>query len=961
MNDAISAPSDPRLNDLNATLNLLLSKVVEPAWAGRLVSDAPLDATLTEPLLLAFEHGTDGAPVKLCGPGGIGLELAGEAAGTASLAVIGAGGALPAHLAALRDAGVVQAVDDGACCCLVLDLGGRAGARLGGSGAVSPLLNASFGLSADGRVRMVRVLRLPPAQTSRQSLSRMFTSLRWPLQAPRTLSGWPRDEAWWIETSGDVKVNLGLTGGYSWSKVADLKIEALEIAASARLAAAVKVTFGFTLSGSFQLALTAGHAAGWMRVRVQRGSSRGAAFSLGLDVAAETSASGIPEDPCAVLKAGLGIDLSEFKHWIDWVAARPTLEALNQTATDAVTDAARKLVAEATDDLAARLAANDGYQKLQAAVREFKARLDDLPEEAAALVARYTGDLPSLAGRTRAVLGKLDPAAIQRTLDDADLGVLWVLFGEDLYARLADRTKADELIATLRKVLAVAESGVPEAVQQWVEEILDRTDVTRALELIDLLTSPDELKALAQTKLASLVEILVDKTWSTVSDAKALRAIYQEVSQAAARINLALVRLGELLAQARHAQASFALAASISRCTAAHAIIDVEIDLRAARADRLAEQVFTGDFSGVLDAADRRDAAVQLNACALTETREHALSVSVAALGWKRGSESKLVCALTRELVATGGGVVALCTGETTRLRTLTEETRSGTEVLQTSLLLRRLGRGDLAGPAALTGMSVDLDVTQSRKPATAGDVARVLGFAAYLGILPDAAAYARVLAEDFGDPLGEIAAVYRVSYDPDALRDAIRTVDPGEIARITIASIRAYVRARWGGAFNFDPEAAETYATYNYFPGEPFLPLDDRQQDALEDHLERRFKRVMRGPAGRRPGGPVAVGMRNVKLEWYRAELEFLRLLGSLRTELLREPSDFAALGRLSARILSIRAPWLDLYGSNVAFLILDQIIRAGRPEARQGRAALELRLTHGQSGLVSNRLLMC
>ncbi len=961
MNDAISALNDPRLNDLSAGLHLLLAKVVEPGWAARLTSNEPLDASVGGPLVVSFERGSDGGPVTLNGPDGLGLILAGDAAVSASLAVVGPGGELPAHLAGLRDAGVVQAVDDGTGCCLVLDLGGRTGARLSGSGKVSPLLNASFGLSADGRARMVRILRLPPGEPSRQSLSRMFTSLRWPLQVPRASLAWPADESWWIETSGDLKVTLGLTGGYSWTGVADLQLGALAMVSSSRLAAAVQVAFDFTLSGSFQLALTRGRESGWMRVRVRRGSSRGTAFSLGLDIAAETTTAGVPEDPCAVVKAALGIDLSDFKRWLDLVAAHPTLEDVAQAATGVLTEAASRIIAEATSDLAGQLAAQEGYRKFQAAIADLKRRLEGLPDEAAALVARHAGDLPVLAARLRAVLDKLDPAAVRRALDDADLGILWALFGDDLHERLAERTKVDELIATLRRLVVVVEADLPSAVQDWVEEILERTDVARALELLDLLGSPEELTALAQTKLASLMEILVGRTWRAVSDARALRTIHHDVSRAAATLNLALVRLGELLEQARHAQASFALAASIRRCESNRAILDVDLDLREPGAAHLAEQVFSGDFTGVLQAADRRDPAVRLQACALTETREHALSVNVAALGWKRGSESRLVRAITREFVASDNGVVALCTGETSRIRTQTEETRSGTEVLHTSLLLQRLGRGQLGAPAALAQMDVRMEVTRSRKPASAHDVARVLGFAVDLGIIDDGAAYARVLAEDFGDPVGEIVACYRVSYDPEALREAICTVEPAEIARITIASIRAYVRARWGGAFNFDAEAAETYAHYDYFTGPPFLPVADREFEALENHLERKFRRVHRGPGGRRPGEPIAVGMRNVRLEWYRAELEFLRLLGTLRLELLKDPGDFDALGRLSARILSIRAPWLDLYGSHVAFLILDQIIRAGRPEARRGRAALELRLTHGQSGLVSNRLLIC
>jgi hypothetical protein len=117
----------------------------------------------------------------------------------------------------------------------------------------------------------------------------------------------------------------------------------------------------------------------------------------------------------------------------------------------------------------------------------------------------------------------------------------------------------------------------------------------------------------------------------------------------------------------------------------------------------------------------------------------------------------------------------------------------------------------------------------------------------------------------------------------------------------------------------------------------------------------------VRHGRGGERP---TSVGFRNTKLAWYLAEVELLDIIAELRRalQLAVTPAAVtsAALTTLVGRLLSVRAPFLDFYSSNVVFLILDQITLHVLPDARAGRTSLKIKLKAHTADETAERFLV-
>jgi hypothetical protein len=966
------APADAVLNHLENGLELLLAKVVDPTWAAKLANldpATPLDETVTQPLTLSFEESAPGYPVKLKGPPGLSLVLSGEASASISVLPVwplSPGASLPDPLPAFAERGLVPAAGPApGSYWLMLDIGGAGLATIAGSVPVTGLLNASYGIEKKGRVRLLRLLPVAADEPIRSALTRLFTSLRWPTSLPQPAL--TRPAAHFVECLGDLKLSVGAKAGYEWTGVETITAGELPVAVSGRAAASLSVNFACTVAGSFQVAMTAGQRDGWLRVRVDRGSSRGASFGLGIDISAETRASDIPETPFTALGAALGLDSTSALRWlglIDQASTPADLLALGRTALG---EAAGRVLADASAAASELIGGASAFQTLQTHLHAFQKQLATLPAHAATLLVDSLHARPELRQKLQTLAQKLSAPSVQRTLEDHDLELLWKLGVEHLHEALTNQTQVAEILGWIQQLDTVSSAQIQPELETWFAEIKARSDVSAALDLLETLQDPDDLIDLARSPLLGLLETLVGTKLDGLGQTARQKA-HAKLAPLAAQLLQFKTKAAEALALAREAKITASVAASFAAKRSREALIDLEFNLASSEARELFAAALEGDFHQVQKhlAAPPADPAardVVLHGCALETVRQRDTTVTLAFLGWSTASSSSLVQSLRSELVETHEGVVCVETATARRVRTVTTTARDSVEILRADLFIRRLARVTPAGVRTLEAFDFGLELLRSRKPADADDIERLLALAARLDLVPDTRAYARRLIEDFGDPLGEFSATCTVAYEPDALRKALLAASETDIARIVIRTVRAYACDKHAGSLRFPRDDAQRYLDYDYFDGRaPSLPASPAEAKKLRAELADEFQLVHRGRGGRRP---TTRAFRNTKLAWFLAEVDLLEIIAELR-RLLADAEKTAsapassALTALVARLLSIRAPFLDFYASNVVFLILDQITLHALPAARAGRTSLKIKLKAHTADETAERFLV-
>ena len=826
-------------------------------------------------------------------------------------------------------------------------------------------MKATYSLSADGRVRLARVLSIPGATPSRQALQAMFGSLRWPLKAPLPGSTWNPGDAWLAETDGDLQISLGLQGGYEVTGIETLELGRLPTSWGLKLAGKVSLKAGFTLSGRLLVGLAAGEKPGWMRCVVRRGSVRGLEFGLGIDVVAEAGTEDLPEDPQAFLSAALGVELGAAGEWLKLVADNKTPDGFAAAVQAKLSPRIAAWLGKATDAVINRVGAADAYAKVQASIGRFFEGLNTLPAGAASLVAAQIDRLPDLTRKLDALSARLSAEGTRRWLDEHDLGILWDLGVEKVHETLADPMALEKLKTQVTGLREVVAERVDEYVSDWLSELRARSDMGAALQFLEEIESEKDLEALIASGLGELAELILDKSLADIDGARAA-TVYADIRARALQVQGLLKRLGELLADARKAKLDLSLGAVFASRHENTTLIDVEIDLSHPDGPRLAGRVCQGDCRDLLLHAGQPAGPVRMHACALEEARSHRSTVTITAFGSEWKSIDELSSRIRHDYVETEEGAVCLYTADTRRLTINENDTRRGHELAQNALLLRRLASGRKDDDLSFTGYQANLEVLSVHRPAPEEAVRAVLELARTLGLIDDVADYGARLAAEFGNPIGEFSATYRVSYRSDALSMALTELPSGTIAQVAIDSIRDYARVRaidfnkasdsigLGNRFNI-----EKHLAYDLFAGAPATLPDEQASQAILRRLRQELVRFAPARPGNR-GHRIALGTNEERFKWHEAELRCLGLLRRLREELAKPAPGLDELGAISQGLLSMRADFLDLQRGNVIFLIFDRLIMAHDNEARAGLTSLELKMKPTDSEQTVRRLLV-
>jgi hypothetical protein len=673
-------------------------------------------------------------------------------------------------------------------------LQGNADASAKGSAPIGPL-KTTFGVTAGGSLSY-ELLQIHKASVpARKVLRDLFSAVRLPQQL---------DTADEIPGPGEVIVArfggyLKLTGqvsfGYSMTGSRDIAVGKLNLDLDYALKVSAGLSASYSVAGEFELEARAGSHPGFVRYVVRKSRESQFNFAADFGVDATWHLKGLPDTADEFLVKAFGAHAERALKLFGKAQTYTNLEELEKAAGKLVMgglrDLSQKLIGQALSNatlnefLKRMLQVADVYNHLdQRIIHLYEDFLDEVPQ--------LTSMLDRLADLTR------------DGLKDVSDSQTWALINRLAGGRLHDILMEDEAFAEFARLIQEAKNFVTEGAKQ---EIRDAVAALKAAFPLDGLlaglrgvTTPAQLKTLADEKLQGLAEQLLGKTFEQIRSSnlgKTLKELHTTINEVADFKTKYCRKLTEVAHQSFSAQLHFAY----SRASARTALLDVEVDVSTPEGQRLARLAAGGDFADLL--ANYNSKTVRINKGVFTHSTSTSTQLQVNLFGFGIEGMTRVIQNTEEALEAHEGGLLHIYTTKTQ----IEERRKRGGELTASTFLFATLAKAFQPEGSreylirTLPRMSVQYDLLEEDDKTKPEEMRQILELAALVGILPDTATFVDQLRDQFPKGLGKVTAKYVVRYDSDAVAAAFQLQDGANrenLRRFATETMRTYIATKY-------------------------------------------------------------------------------------------------------------------------------------------------------------------
>jgi hypothetical protein len=696
-------------------------------------------------------------------------------------------------------------------------LHGQADAKASGSAPIGPL-HATFGVTAGGSLTY-ELLQIRPADTPAwQVLGDLFAGLRLPQQV---IDGVPaKGEVISTRLAGYLTVKGQVNYGYSMTGSRDIQIGKLNLDLSYALRLAAGLTAAYKIAGEFDLEARAGSSDGYIRYIVRK--SRDSQFNFAADFGAEASVhlQGLPNTADEFLVKAFGASaetaIQIFGKARQFTDVNQLEQAVGKLLNGAVHEWSVKLIGQALSDatlnqfVTKALAVVDAYNNLdQKIIHLYEDILGKAPELKAALdkLAGVTSrdGLKNLVGQDAwdLITRFTGPGVYDILVDDA-------AFGE--FAKLVQQAKS-----------FLEDGGAQQDIREFVKTFKDQFPLDSVLAQLKGITTPDQLKNLADQKLQGLAERLLGKAFDEIR--KDAGKQLQQLHAALDKVNDFKDSYYKKLVEVTNRSYAANVHLEFARASTSDKLLDVEIDVRTDEGKQLAVAAGGGDFAAVL--AGYRSTIVRINKGLFTHSTSHSTHIQVNLLGYGAEGFTEMLQRTDEAIEAHEGGLLHIYTTKTS----IDQRKKNGGELTASTFLLATVASALQPGGSrdfpiqTLPRMSAQYDLLEKDNKTSPDEMRQILDLATLVGSLTDREAFLNQLRTEFPRGLGEVSAKYVIRYNSDAVPFAfLRPAEEKALRAFVTESMRAVIASRyigmrpvdWAAPFGFAYASPDTFELYD-------------------------------------------------------------------------------------------------------------------------------------------------
>ena len=674
-------------------------------------------------------------------------------------------------------------------------LQGKADASAKGSAPIGPL-KATFGVTAGGGIAYERLKIVSAATPAKKVLQELFAGVRLPQQI---------DTVEEIPEPGEVVVAtfagyLNLTGqvsyGYSLTGSKDIEIGKLNLDLDYALKLSAGLSAAYSLAGEFELEARAGSRPDFVRYVVRKSRESQFNFATDFGVDAKLHLKGLPDTADEFLVKVLGAPAER--------ALKLFGKARTYTSVEELEKAAGRVLKGTIHDLSQKLL---GKALTNATLDEFLTRMlhvvdvyNSIDTRIIQLYEDCLGRIPQLM-TTLNVLAKVSSRDGLRDLAGDEIWALITrLAGPRLHDVLMDDSAFAEFATLVQQTREFIEDGAAKEIRDVVGTFKAAFPLDSALSQLRGITTPKQLKDLADEKLQGLAEQILGRTFDEIRASnvgKALKELHAAIDQVDAFKEKYYDKLKEVATRSFSAQLHFAY----GRASARTALLDVEVDVSSEEGSRLARLAAGGDFADLL--AHYNSSIVRIHKGVFTHAISTSTQTQINLFGFAIGGLTQVLQNTEEALEAHDGGLLHIYTTRTQ----IEERRRHGGELTASTFLFATIAKALQPEGSreylirTLPKMSVQYDLLKEDDKTKPDEMRQILDLAALVGILPDTAGFLDSLRTQFPKGLGRVSAKYVVRYDSDAVSAAFQLAD-GEnrenLRRLAMETMRSHIAARY-------------------------------------------------------------------------------------------------------------------------------------------------------------------
>ena len=691
-----------------------------------------------------------------------------------------------------------------------LVLQGQADASAKGSAPIGPL-KATFGVTAGGGVSYERLRIVSAAIPARKVLQELLGGVRLPQQIDTVADIPEPGEVVAATFAGYLKLTGQVSYGYSLTGSREIAVGKLNLDLDYALKLSAGLSAAYSLAGEFELEVRAGSRPTFVRYVVRKSRESQFNFAADFGVDAKLHLKGLPDTADEFLAKVLGAPaeraLKMFGNARTYTSVEELEEAAGKVMRGTIHDLSQKLIGTALTDatldqfLTRMLQVVDVYNNLDT-------RIIHLYED-------FLGRIPQLMPTLNVLATVTSRDGLRDISDDEAWALITRLAGPRLHDILTEDPAFAEFEALVQQTKRFIEDGAQQEIRDVVATFKTAFPLDKAFSQLKGITTPAQLKNLADETLQGLVEQILGRAFDEIRGREVGKAL-KELHAALDQVESFKAKYHEKLKEVANRSFSAQLHVAYSRASSRTALLDVEVDVSSEEGSRLARLAAGGDFADLLARYNSR--IVRINKGVFTHAISSSTQIQVNLFGFAIGGMTRVLQNTEEALEAHDGGLLHIYT-----TRTQIEERRKhGGELTASTFLFATIAKALQPEGSreylvrTLPKMSVQYALLKEDDKTRPDEMRQILELAALVGILPDTASFLDQLRSQFPRGLGRVNAKYVIRYDSDAVAAAFQLPD-GEnrenLRRLAMETMRSHIAARYTSLRSVDGMALLGFA----------------------------------------------------------------------------------------------------------------------------------------------------
>ena len=668
---------------------------------------------------------------------------------------------------------------------LCFDAAASADAAAAGSFPYASLkTSAALAVGADAGYAYLRAL--DKALPVPQILAAFFETMRLPEQGSRAPEP---GEAIFLEYGGYLRLASEVSAGYRLAGTKSIAIGQLALSEKYDLSVIGKIGLSAGVAGRYAILVTGDAVPGWARVQVRRRNAKNLKIAADVNVGFKNELD-LPADANDFLGAVLGVN---GKNFINVFKKAQELSDFNAF-TKSIDGLAKKYVEAVIGKRFDKLATANDFKKFMDVVHDVVASYEQVEDRAVTLFDRYFDKLDQLTSFLDQLQGLSDTGLehLRKELTAETWAMLSQLTDGDplgfLLSQVTIKGRRVDSLAELKKragaVLALIQDQAHQTIRNAIGIAKAQFGIDKFFRALAKIDTIDELRAVATEEVGLFVTRLVGRQLDSATNVK---EAFAEVRAVLLKIDSFADQLFKAFKEASNSSYKMALHGEYSRASEADSLIDVVINMNAARGPALLAAAGTGDFEDVLTITDTDVVRLREGVFTHRVRREHAFKVNI--IGWHLNYHyegfDRVITETEQRLVPSDRGITVL----TTATLEVERERKRHDEKVHLNFLLRAIGESarvvkstaddrayliDAVGAMAATYKLAFTDADTSEM-----ELEDYLAFARDVGLAAKGATLADLsplLPRTPSQTFGDVEASYEVRFDESAI-GALKTV----------------------------------------------------------------------------------------------------------------------------------------------------------------------------------------